>query len=251
MEKLELERMLEEGLRDEFGVELRNREYWEEVKMGAEIDDQFEESTTEDFIRAQEVPEEITLDPEVIKRLEVTGASTVDPEIAKKLRRVHKHMENIGKRLSPYQRQFALGKPFFFRRYAGIVNGFNIIYETDSEEDLPSYADHADRLVREDKVKTQIIDISAKVGERENTIAYIYVDKEGGSYRVTVDLGLYLDLLPKDVIETWFPSDIDIDKKLNGLKRLNGKICQLEEVCQTVMQFLRMEKDYPSSYPVF
>ncbi len=117
MIKLELEKMLEAGF-GALGVDFSKREYFENIKMGAEVDD--------------------SLVGEMKPWHDAEGF--VD------------YLMNV----TEYQLDSEF-EGLFFRRAARNCRGFHISYEVVSVEHLQAYEKEADRIIREDKIEEQAI----------------------------------------------------------------------------------------------
>jgi len=135
MIKLPLEELLEKGLA-QLGGELGRRIYSEEIRAGAEVDNALGRQSIADY-------------KQKLAEASEHGVLTFLKEM-------------VEGKLSPEQIDLVTSEgedPWFFTRKGNYKN-WEIEYTVDTEENLGSYQEHADKLIKEGKVCFQHIGLS-------------------------------------------------------------------------------------------
>jgi len=111
----------------------------------------------------------------------------------------------------------------FFKRISKSFNGMHIEYFVYSNEELSSYEEHADRLIEQGKIKTELVYIN-----KGPDIAYLaFVCIEDGKCFVEIQEKAVNDILKEDAPE-----------KIKVLRRLHEKKYSPDEVYTAIIKFI-------------
>ena len=206
-----LEHLLESGLKEELGISSGRRIYAEEVVTGSMVDD---EVGRESIDSHKERMEHIKFFPErVIKRITRQG-------------------------LTEFQKQAYEGKEKvpFFKRTSEWYNGLRVEYTVHAveAEKREFYAPHADRIIKEGKISSEYVDISA-----ESASSFIAFDINSNLLRPNT---ISLDLYDKNLIKVF--GNETATTISNFLKKIHGQKYEPQKVYNAVMAILRTDKDY-------